>query len=326
MLNIVKKDNVCLLCGSSANIIYNNLKDDLFSVPGLWGIVRCKSKKCGLAWLIPEPDKDKIKEFYKSYYTHDVVRNKKIEFRNSFEKILYRIIKIVYSLVRRLLFINRERENLEYMLLKKFKGRVLEIGCGNGERLYKLKKYGFLAEGVEIDEKAANIAEKKYDLKIYRGDIRELNIPSDSFDFIIMNHVLEHISEPISFLKECKRIIKRGGKIILTTPNFDSYSHKYFKQYWRGLEPPRHLYLYTLGSLDILCKKAGLNKSKIWTSTAKTEFIIGDSIRLEKKIKGIYNLFFSDIIKIWYLQVKIRLLNFFKKDAGDECVLIAEKV
>ena len=325
MLNNVKKEFTCLLCGSSALVFYDNLKDNLFGVPGSWGIVRCKSQKCGFAWLVPEPDKSQIQSFYVNYYTHEKGNNKKIELKNVFEKIFYRIAKILYSLFRRLLLINLERKNLEYMFLRKRKGKVLEIGCGNGERLYKLKNAGFYVEGIEIDEKAMSVAKDKYNLRIHKGDVRELNIPSNSFDFIIMNHVLEHVFEPVKFLKECKRIIKKGGQIIITTPNFDSFSHKYFNIHWRGLEPPRHLYLYNTKSIDILCKRAGISKYKIWTSTGKTEFIVRDSIVLKKKEKNLDRFSLKDIIQIWYLQIKFRLLNLFKKDMGDEIVLIAEK-
>lgn len=320
-----QKNYICPLCNSSAHIIYENLKDNLYGVPGSWSIVRCKSKDCGLAWLSPEPDKEKIKDFYINYYTHEINRDKKIKFKNVFERFFYRILRIIYSLLRRVLFINHDRKNFEYMFLRNKKGRVLEIGCGNGERLYKLKKKGFDVEGVEIDQKAIDIAEQKYGFKIFSGDIRELNFPLQSFDFIIMNHVLEHVFDPISFLRECGRIVKKGGKIILTTPNFDSYTHKFFKEYWRGLEPPRHLYLYSIKSLEVLCEKAGLVKNKIWTSTAKTEFIVRDSFDLYNKIKGINNFSFKELIIPWYLQIKYRLLNLFRKDAGDECILIAEK-
>lgn len=320
-----QKNDICPLCNSSAHIIYENLKDNLYGVPGIWSIVRCKSKDCGLAWLSPEPEKEKIKDFYINYYTHEINRDKKIKFKNVFERFLYRILRIIYSLFRRVLFINHDRKNFEYMFLRNKKGKVLEIGCGNGERLYKLKNIGFEVEGLEIDQKAIDIAEQKYGFKIFRGDIRELNFPSQSFDFIIMNHVLEHVFDPVSFLRECGRIVKKGGKIILTTPNFDSYTHKFFKEYWRGLEPPRHLYLYSIKSLEVLCKRAGLVKNKIWTSTAKTEFIVRDSFELYNKIKGINNFSFKELIIPWYLQIKYRLLNLFRKDGGDECILIVEK-
>lgn len=324
----MKKDleNICILCGSESLVIYKDLKDYLYGVPGMWDLVKCKNSDCGLVWLMPKPAKENIKNFYTNYYTHEQVEKKKITFKKKFDYFLFRFFKIIYSLLRRLLFINVDRQKNDVMFLSKISGKVLEIGCGNGERLYKLKKMGWDVQGIEIDEKAIEFAKSKFNIEVFLGDIRDLQLPDNNYDAIIMNHVIEHIYEPIEFLKECKRVLKSDGKLILTTPNFNSYSHYLFGQYWRGLEPPRHLYIFSFKSLKKLFELSGFEKLQIWTSTAKTEFIVKDSLMLKQRVTKSYkNSELFSILKPWYYQIKFRLKNFFSKNYGDECIVIAKK-
>jgi len=324
-VNGILDNNVCPICNASAFIYYKSLADLLFGVPGSWDLVRCSNPKCGLVWLMPEPKKEEIKKFYVNYYTHGIEKKRVISFNNIIEKTIYKLSKILYSLLRRVLLINVERKNLDFMYLKGGKGRVLEVGCGNGERLFKLRKIGWDVEGTEIDEKAIKVAEEKYGIKAYLGDIRELKLKREYYDAVIMNHVIEHIYEPIDFLKRCREFLKKGGKLIITTPNVDSYSHKKFEMFWRGLEPPRHLYLYNCNSLKFILSLSGFDKIRIWTSTAKAEFIIRDSIELYlKSIKHQENSIYL-YIKPWYYQVLFRIMNFLKRNKGDECVCIAQK-
>ncbi len=324
-MNSTLDNNVCPLCNASAVIYYKSLKDLLFGVPGCWNLVRCTNPKCELVWLVPKPKKEEIKNFYVNYYTHGIEKKSSLSFGNLTEKYIYKLSKILYSLLRRVLFINVERKNLEFMYLKRKKGKVLEVGCGNGERLFKLKKMGWDVEGTEIDDKAIKIAEEKYGIKAYSGDIRDLKLKEGDYDAVIMNHVIEHIYEPVDFLKRCKDLLKKGGQLIITTPNVESYSHEKFGIFWRGLEPPRHLYLYNCNSLKFMLSLAGFDKINIWTSTAKAEFIIRDSMELYLKSNKLQKSSTYSYIKPWYYQVLFRIMNFFSKNKGDECVCIAQK-
>ena len=324
-MNAALDNNFCPVCNASAVIYYKSLVDLLFGVSGCWDLVRCSNPKCELVWLVPKPKKEEIKNFYVNYYTHGIGKKRAVTFNNLIEKYIYKLLKVLYSLLRKVLFINFERKNLDYMYLKRKQGKVLEIGCGNGERLFKLRKIGWDVEGTEIDEKAIKVALEKYGVEAYLGDIRDLKLEKEYYDAIIMNHVIEHIYEPIDFLKRCKELLKEGGKLIITTPNFESYSHKKFGIYWRGLEPPRHLYLYNCNSLKSVLSLAGFHKIHTWTSTAKSEFIIRDSMELYlKSTKQKKSAIYLYTIP-WYYQVLFRIMNFFSKNKGDECVCIAKK-
>src|ERR1019366_8424047 len=88
------------------------------------------------------------------------------------------------------------------------------------------------------------------------GSVEGKSYPSATFDAITLNHVIEHVPDPISTIKECSRLLKPGGKLVMFTPNAASLSHRYFKQDWRGLEPPRHLHVFSFKSMRKLFDKA----------------------------------------------------------------------
>lgn len=87
------------------------------------------------------------------------------------------------------------------------------------------------------------------------------------FDVICAWDVIEHIPNIEDYIKESYRILKPGGKLILTTPNSRSISFKIFKEKWIDIIPPEHLVLYSKKSLSILFNKCGFNKVDIQCSS-----------------------------------------------------------
>jgi hypothetical protein len=69
---------------------------------------------------------------------------------------------------------------------------------------------------------------------------------------------MEHLPKPVETMRECVRILKPGGVLWVAVPNLGSGGHKRFGASWRGLEPPRHLVMFTLESLKRLMTDAGL--------------------------------------------------------------------
>jgi SAM-dependent methyltransferase len=86
-----------------------------------------------------------------------------------------------------------------------------------------------------------------------------MNYPADSFDAVIMSHVIEHVPHPRELLTECARVLKPGGRLVMLTPNAESFGLDYYGRCWRGLEPPRHLQIFSQLALEQIAKQAGLN-------------------------------------------------------------------
>jgi predicted SAM-dependent methyltransferase len=117
----------------------------------------------------------------------------------------------------------------------------LDIGCGNGNRLIKLHSYGFSRlSGIEPyldhDEKLG------HGINIYKSDIYN---HKGKYDYIMFNHVFEHLCDPHKALNECHRLLRSNGKIQISMPVSDNYLYKTYKENWMGLDAPRHLHLFS---------------------------------------------------------------------------------
>jgi len=135
-------------------------------------------------------------------------------------------------------------------------GRLLDVGCSNGGFLMQMRKVGWNVCGVEPDPKAAaHAAAAGLDVRV--GLLESAGWPEAHFDAITLNHVIEHLHRPRITLQECFRILKPGGIISLSTPNLQSLGHCLFGGDWFGLEPPRHLVVFTPRSLRLALESCG---------------------------------------------------------------------
>jgi len=335
----------CCVCGGVGVLLYSELSDNLFGVPGKWNLKKCSNVQCGLIWLDPMPMREDLHKAYMTYYTHKDKSSDKGEgessLRRIYEKIKlgYRAYKFGYHyeissaldrlMGRLLLFFPTRRDHLDYgfaQLTDMHKGKLLEIGCGSGEMLRRFSDWGWETEGIDFDENAVKNSRSK-NLKVSQGDLTSQNYDIDSFDAIYCSHVLEHVPDPMGFLKECFRVLKPGGRLVIFTPNAESWGHSKFKSDWRGLEPPRHLHIFTNKSFELLAKESGFTKYRIETTACGTAgmFLCSLEIRYLKKVgkQKIWKrsmVLFSELVH-FYQWVRVKL----KLSLGEELVAILQK-
>jgi SAM-dependent methyltransferase len=157
-------------------------------------------------------------------------------------------------------------------------GYLLEIGSGNGRFLSDMMALGWHVYGIEPDPRAAKFAKDIYGISLHTGNIESASFPSNHFDAISMNHVIEHIHNPVSLLTECNRVLKPRGCITIITPNIESLGHRIFNKYWRGLEPPRHLNIFSSHSITQCLRRAGFNIEELRTTSRSARGIFVSSI------------------------------------------------
>jgi SAM-dependent methyltransferase len=151
--------------------------------------------------------------------------------------------------------------------------RILDVGCGAGSLILRLKSAGF--EHVEgIDPFILEDTYYKNGVKVLKKFLNEV---SETYDFIMLNHSFEHMSDPLTALKELCRILKPGGTILIRIPMASSYAWRTYRENWVQLDAPRHLYLHSEKSMQILAKQSGLsilfslydsNEFQFWGSEA----------------------------------------------------------
>ncbi|MDD4910643.1 MAG: methyltransferase domain-containing protein [Candidatus Omnitrophica bacterium] len=97
------------------------------------------------------------------------------------------------------------------------RGRVLDIGCGSGDYAYHLQNVGFDVLAADMD---GGRFRHKNEVKFEKYNVTE-NLPfsDNDFDFVVLAEVIEHLENPYGVIKELHRVLRAGGKIILSTPN-----------------------------------------------------------------------------------------------------------
>jgi 2-polyprenyl-3-methyl-5-hydroxy-6-metoxy-1,4-benzoquinol methylase len=214
------------------------------------------------------------------------------------------------------------------MYLKKNpSGKVLEIGCGDGGRLAKIKELGWVIEGQEIDPIAGKKAEMKLGVRIHIGPIAKLKLKESSYDAIIMNHVIEHIHNPIETLTEVHRMLKPQGMLVIVTPNMQSRGHGRFGRYWLGLDPPRHLFLYNPDSLQALVSKLAFTIDSCRTTAANAELLASGSLSIQRSGKYVMGKSqpLTILVRSMCFQLVESLFGIVDFHKSDETVLIAYK-
>jgi 2-polyprenyl-3-methyl-5-hydroxy-6-metoxy-1,4-benzoquinol methylase len=318
----------CPICGTPGTLIHIDMVDRLFHVPGKWSSRKCDNAGCGLIWLDPMPLKEEIHKAYAIYYTHeDKGKSASARKKKSWRVHLLRFHK---RLLKALVGTRREEENHYLMYLRDLRpGRLLEIGCGNGRRLARLAALGWTVEGQEVDEKAWSAARAKYAFQVHLGELETLDLATNSFDAVVMNHVIEHVNAPAELLAEARRLLKPGGVLIVVTPNAESQEHSIFGPSWFSLDPPRHLQLFTSRALASLAMQAEFTGQETWTTNVNADYVAASSLKIRnmgdmkaeedpiaKEKRLIAGLYFQ----LWATHARTSL-----PDNGEECVLRAIK-
>lgn len=154
-------------------------------------------------------------------------------------------------------------------------GRILDLGCGAGKYLHYLEELGWDGYGLDVSKRAVEGARASGLDQVSEGELKDANFPNDFFDAVNMHHVFEHLPNPNETLQEVKRILKPGGEVIITLPNFSSLASKVFGKYWGGIDIPRHLFHFNHKSLEFVLAKNGFEMSEVWYSDIFRGFAAG---------------------------------------------------
>ncbi|MHB1567639.1 MAG: class I SAM-dependent methyltransferase [Solirubrobacteraceae bacterium] len=129
------------------------------------------------------------------------------------------------------------------------RGRALDIGCGNGAFLDRMRRHGWDVVGVDTSSAAAEAAHTSFGLAVHVGSLEEAPLAERSFDFVHMSHVIEHLPQPVQALRHVARLMRPGARLYIETPNIDSLGFRCSREHWFPLETPRHLWLFSPATL-----------------------------------------------------------------------------
>jgi SAM-dependent methyltransferase len=137
-------------------------------------------------------------------------------------------------------------------------GRMLDVGCGNGELARAFARRGWRVAGVEpVASAAATAAAGGVDVHV--GTLIDAPWRGPSFDAIVFNHSLEHLPDPLDGLRRAAALLREGGVVAVAVPNFACWQRRLFGSRWFGLDLPRHLQHLDASALAALMTRAGLS-------------------------------------------------------------------
>jgi len=306
---------LCPVCSTQGQARYSTLRDHTFGAPGSWGMNDCPS--CSLMWLDPRPTPGDIAKVYRTYYTHGVtaagsafqahVRNTSLSRRllHGVTAGIRRVqdavlaIRFGYSQLRKgpmdavlawtlgLLPGMGQGASMRVLGLRASeRGRILDIGCGNGAFLACMKSLGWDTVGHEMDTVAAQFAREHFGLTVKEGLLADAGFAAGSFDVVTLSHVIEHVHVPSDLVDQCRQLLKPGGKLIVLTPNIDGIGHRVFREAWRGLEPPRHIHCFNVRTLRACVERGGMRVQRLRTPSRMMRAIWYASRLIQRADRG----------------------------------------
>ena len=295
----------CYLCGAAGEPLYEGLTDRLFDAPGIWNLKRCHSPRCGLLWLDPMPLEEDIGRAYANYFTHEapdhapqpaqlgwrsraanLFRSAYLAWRFNYGKDAGKPLRWLFALP--ILLWRLECDELDiplrYLAVAE-KGRMLDVGCGDGTVVKLAQDLGWNAEGIDFDPEAIANA-RRNGLNVHAGMLKDQRYSDDSFDLVLMSHVIEHVHDALGTLREIRRIVRPGGMLALMTPNAGSWGQRRFGSHCAQLDPPRHLQLFNGRNLGVLAKRAGFAQTTVSSTLRITHFVFFQSRLIQARGRG----------------------------------------
>jgi 2-polyprenyl-3-methyl-5-hydroxy-6-metoxy-1,4-benzoquinol methylase len=164
----------------------------------------------------------------------------------------------------------RDIDSIAKMLSKNYHDiNMLDVGCSNGSTVFIANNLGLQAEGVDP---AANAVQngKERGIKLHLGFLEDVAFTDNLFDAITLYEVIEHVADPIPLLKECHRILRANGIVLIGTGNTDSWTCQIRKSRWDYIhQHGGHVSFFSPRSLEVLARQTGFTVVKVRTSSVK---------------------------------------------------------
>jgi SAM-dependent methyltransferase len=231
----------CVLCGGA------EFRAQLYCEG--FDYVRCK--RCGLTQINPQPEQAAVRRRYQE--------------GSGAEYLSYELAnEAAFLRLQELALQDAGFEELEAALKHgAARPRVLDAGCATGALLEKLRDRGWACAGVELSPAAA-YARTERGLDVRETSLEESRFPGASFDLVLASHLIEHVNDPASFVREAYRVLVPGGYFLVTTPNIAGFQARLFRNRWRSAIFD-HLYLFSAKTLSALLRQSGFTVERIRT-------------------------------------------------------------
>lgn len=260
----------CRRCGADDAAAVVRSDDRLLGLPGEFRVVRCR--RCGFLYTNPQPGDAVLSRHYPpSYPVFGAVRDARPRSeRGARARLRAGVLaargypvsgprwQVAGRLASRLL-------PQRFLWLPPFVpgGTLVDVGCATGAYLAEMRDLGWQVIGVEPNARAAAAARQRLGLPVRTGTLEDAALADACADVVVMRMVLEHVRDPRRALEEARRILKPGGRLLLSVPNAGSLEARLFGRHWSAWDLPRHLSHFSPESLSGLLHEAGFGATRV---------------------------------------------------------------
>ena len=203
-------------------------------------VVECKN--CRLIRLEPRPSLQELALYYPGEYWYAPQADAASQLEEAYRR-----------------FVLRDHVNFVMRAVQDSgeKGLLLDVGCGGGLLLRMLRERGLPVLGLETSLPAATSAWKRNGVAVVCGDLSKSPIERGTCAAVTMFHVLEHLHDPVSYLRSARDLLVPGGRLVVQVPNASCWQFLMFGEHWNGVDVPRHLVNYRERDLESLLEYCG---------------------------------------------------------------------
>jgi 2-polyprenyl-3-methyl-5-hydroxy-6-metoxy-1,4-benzoquinol methylase len=223
----------CPVCGSDQ-------RQFTFRLHEPYSVARCEA--CGLHYLYPRLTEAAMQDVYRqwSYYEGGT---------SGYADTSYTAQESALRATFKRLLANLARRGLTG-------GDLLEIGCGYGYLLDEARSFFGQRVGTDFSPEAAEIA-RTTGAEVFIGGIEQIP-PDRKFDCVVATQVIEHVYDPLRFVKGLVDRTKPGGHIVVATPDIGGVLRRVMGRRWPSLKAPEHVVYFDFRTLSTLMYRAGL--------------------------------------------------------------------
>jgi len=249
----VEQSFKCSLCGEHAQLFNENYPG--YQEPDKFNIYHCPN--CNTSFSYPNVE---TKTIYENIYKN----GRKVPGYDrywKYAKIVKKVSKPLHFLIETESTYWAVKESLTLYVKDKQKTKILELGSGLGYLTYSLVKENYNIKGIDISQKAVNQACENFGNHYICADLFDYaQSNAESYDVVILTEVIEHITNPLAFIEAILKLLKSGGRVIITTPNKSLYPTEII---WATECPPVHCWWFSEESMKYIAKKMNLNLNLI---------------------------------------------------------------
>ena len=250
----------CRICGCSENSGTHSAREMMYGSREEFLYFRCG--RCGCLQIAEIPD-DLSRHYPKDYCSFKPSLEKRFSntFRNVFRLSRYRYAVLRTGLFGRVLHAlapKADLDKLSHIGLTE-NSRVLDVGCGSGSLLYKLRSIG-MKNLLGVDAFIDKDIEYANGLRVQRKSIDKVE---GEWDCVVFSYSLEHMPDQLSTLSSAARLLAAGGTCYVRIPLSSSYAWEHYGVNWVQLDAPRHLFLHSMDSFELLVREAGLKIGQV---------------------------------------------------------------